>query len=192
MKNLVILLAIVALVSAVAEEVNAEALQKLQLSHQKAIQSFGDLSLRAGNFSFSVVGNDLVSVVKGEGEMSFYMEKEGKKLYTHLQIQAGERNSEVSFVFDNKLTVDGVTKNVKYTMNYSFGDKVGFIIVTEAGRWDLQKCWNCIKCAGENIWELYGAYKECGTNWQCWITKYQTLISLYQCVKDNCVGCFAN
>jgi hypothetical protein len=174
----------------IAEDQITEQLAKLQQAHQKAIQNFGHLLLRNGKFSFAVVGKDIVSIVRGDSEMSFYTEVGSKKLYTHLQLQAGERDSELTFVFDNKITINENTYNLKYKMTYTLGEKMGYIIATENVRWNVEKCWSCVKCAGDNIMALYTAYKECGTDWQCWITKYQTLINLYYCVKDNCISCF--
>ena len=179
-------------VSVAMADVTADQMNNLQAAHKKAIQHFGDLSVREGKFSFAMVGKDLVSIVRGESEMSFYTEVGSKKLYTLLQLQSGEKSSDVVYVFDNKMTVNGNTYTLKYKMTYSFGDKVGYIIVTEDTRWNFEKCWSCVKCAGDKIVDLFNAYKECGTNWQCWITKYQTLIDLYYCVKDNCIPCFGN
>jgi hypothetical protein len=167
----------------------SETLTALTENHKKAITNFGDRF--DGEFSYAVVGTRLVSVVKGEDRASFYTESGNLKIYTIFTLTPGEKPTEVNFNFENKLTVNNSTFDVTYTYIFDFGTTPGYRTKVSTNlRWDLEKCWSCIKCAGDNIMALYNAYKECQTDWKCWINKFPQLIDLYNCVVNNCIPCF--
>jgi hypothetical protein len=188
MKKVIFILVCMVLVSMTYAN-TSDTLAALTDSHKKAITNFGQRF--DGEFSYAVVGTRLVSVVKSDEQASLYTEAGSLKIYTLVTITPGENPNEVNFNFENKLTVNNSTFDLKYTYIFDFGTTPGYRTkVTTNLRWDLTKCWDCIKCAAGSINELYTAYKTCGTNWSCWVSQFPALINLYNCVVNSCIPCF--
>jgi hypothetical protein len=163
MKRVMLALLCLAFVLSVASAQTTEPWVLLKDNHKKAMQNFGHFYMWDDAKCFNtIVGGSMVSVVKGTDSLSFYTEDNGRKLYTLLTLSRGEKATEMCFTFENKLTVKNSTYDVKYIYTFDFGSTPGYRVKTSTSlRWDLEKCWDCIKCAGDNIGALYKAYQEC-------------------------------